>query len=175
MKLKFFKYDKKEIHEILTALGVQERNTAQEKLVEISDKIFLFDSISKNDIITMTKNVKINKYKKNNIILKEDSRDLKIHYLINGTVTVNNNKSESSLATIKSGGMFGEMSFVSGKKRTANIIACENCITVSFDIDINKHTKDNSYSFSKLYFNISMDLIDKINTSNEKHYEYSKN
>ena len=55
----------------------------QEKFLEISDKIYLFDGISKEDIVRMTTNVKFKRHAKGNTILSYKERTTVISFEIN--------------------------------------------------------------------------------------------
>jgi signal-transduction protein with cAMP-binding, CBS, and nucleotidyltransferase domain len=168
MVIKNTNFTKEEIQRILEAGNKYELTISEKKLLEISSKIYLFNGISKEDIIRITKNVKFKKHKKGDIIMSEGDKSREIYFILYGlgVVVVDNKK---IVATIESGNMFGEMAFLTKKQRSATILAHKEGTTViSFEINQNKCTEMYSYPFAKLYKNISLDLTHKIELSNKK-------
>ena len=154
-------YTKEEIGRILAAGNASKLSISQEKLLEISDKIYLFDGIGKDDIIRMTTNVKFKRHAKGETI-KE------VYFILNGmgVVVVEGKK---VVATIDSGNMFGEMAFLTKKPRNATILSYKEGTTViSFEINDNKCNEIFSYPFVLLYKNIALDLTRKIELANQK-------
>jgi len=161
-------YTKHEIARMLDASESYKLSISEEKLLEISDKIYLFEGISKDEIIRMTKKVNFKKYKKGDIIMNEGDSSKEIYFILYGmgVVVVDNKK---IVATIDSGNMFGEMAFLTDKKRNATILAHKDgTAIISFEINDDKCSEIFSYPFAKLYKNISLDLSSKIEKSNKK-------
>lgn len=168
MIVKNTNYTKIEISRMLEAGTAHQLSISETKLLEISDKIYLFDEISKEDIIRITKNVSFKRYKKGDIIMSEGDTSKEIYFILFGTgVVVVNNK--TIVATINSASMFGEMSFLTKKPRSATILSHKEGTTIiSFMINEDKCTEMYSYPFSKLYKNIALDLARKIEIANTK-------
>ncbi|WP_458701686.1 cyclic nucleotide-binding domain-containing protein [Sulfurospirillum sp. 1307] len=168
MVIKNTNYTKQEIQRMLEAGSRRELSVSEKKLLEISSKIYLFDEISKEDIIRITKNVKFRRHKKGDIIMNEGDKSEEIYFILYGlgVVVVDNKK---IVATIESGSMFGEMAFLTKKPRNATILAhTEGTTVISFEINEEKCTELYSYPFAKLYRNISLDLTHKIELSNKR-------
>jgi len=65
--------------------------------------------------------------------------------------------------------MFGEMTFVTKKSRSATILSNDNMtVLLSFEIDEDKCSEIYAYPFMQLYKNISLDLAKKIEKTNKK-------
>lgn len=161
-------YSPEEIEKILEANIMSKINIHQEKLLEISDKLYIFNEISKNDILMITNNVNFKKYQKGDVIIKESDKEEDIFFILSGKVAVVvGNK--NVVSTIDSGSMFGEMAFLMKKARTATIIAYhDNTVIISFRINTDKLSQIFSYPFAKLYQNIALDLSKKLEISNTK-------
>lgn len=170
MVVKNTNYTKSEINRILEAGNTQIMTKSQEKLLEISSKIYLFDEIDRDSIIRMTKNVTFKQFKRGQILMKEGDDGEEIYFILSGGAAVIipalNNK---VVAKIDSGQMLGEMAFITKKKRSATIIASKDETTViMFQIDEDKCSEMFSYPFTKLYKNIALDLTRKLEASNKK-------
>lgn len=115
-------YTKEEIGRILAAGNASKLSISQEKLLEISDKIYLFDGIGKDDIIRMTTNVKFKRHAKGETIMNAGETTKEVYFILNGmgVVVVEGKK---VVATIDSGNMFGEMAFLTKKPRNATILS----------------------------------------------------
>lgn len=168
MVIKNTNYTKQEIGRILEAGHAGKLTISQEKLLEISDKIYLFDGISKEDIMRMTTNVKFKRYAKGDVIMNAGDTTCDVYFILNGmgVVVVDGKK---IVATIDSGNMFGEMAFLTKKSRNATILSYKEGTTIiSFEINDNKCNEIFSYPFALLYRNIALDLTRKIELANHK-------
>lgn len=168
MVIKNTNYTKYEVQRMLEAGNSYELSISQKKLLEISDKIYLFDGITQEDTIRITKNVNFKRYQKGDVIMSEGDKSNEIYFILYGlgVVVVGNNK---IVATIDSGSMFGEMAFLTKKPRNATILAHKEGTTIiSFEINEEKCSEIYSFPFAKLYKNISLDLTHKIEKSNKK-------
>ena len=168
MVIKNTNYTKEEIGRILEAGHANKLTISQEKLLEISDKIYLFDGIGKEDIIRMTTNVKFKRYSKGDTIMNAGETTKEVYFILNGmgVVVVEGKK---VVATIDSGNMFGEMAFLTKKPRNATILSYKEGTTIiSFEINDNKCNEIFSYPFVLLYKNIALDLTRKIELANQK-------
>jgi len=161
-------YTKREIDKILSAAHTNTISKSQEKLIEISDKIYIFNGIDRESIIRMTKNVTFKQYKKGKVIMQEGDRGDEIYFILSGNalVVVAKNK---VVATIPSGAMLGEMAFITKQPRSATILAGKDATTIiTFEIDEEKCSEIFSYPFTILYKNIALDLTKKLDASNKK-------
>lgn len=168
MVIKNTNYTKEEIARILEAGNACKLSVSQEKLLEISDKIYLFNGIKQEDVIRMTTNVKFKRYAKGDVIMNSGDATKDVYFILNGmgVVVVDGKK---IVATIDSGNMFGEMAFLTKKPRNATILSYKEGTTIiSFEINDEKCNEIYSYPFALLYQNIALDLTRKIEIANKK-------
>ncbi|MDD3342377.1 MAG: cyclic nucleotide-binding domain-containing protein [Sulfurospirillaceae bacterium] len=168
MVIKNTNYTKREIERMLEAGHANKLSISQEKLLEISDKIYLFDGIKKEDIIRMTVNVKFKRYAKGDVIMNAGDKGREIYFILYGTAVVVV-EGKKIVATIDSPHMFGEMAFLTKKPRNATILAYKEGTTIiSFEVNDEKCSEIFSYPFAQLYRNIALDLTGKIEKTNLK-------
>lgn len=168
MVIKNTNYTKDEIARILEAGNACKLTVSQAKLLEISDKIYLFNGIKQEDVIRMTTNVKFKRYAKGDVIMNAGDVTKDVYFILNGmgVVVVDGKK---IVAKIDSGNMFGEMAFLTKKPRNATILSYKEGTTIiSFEINDEKCNEIYSYPFALLYQNIALDLTRKIEISNKK-------
>ena len=161
-------YSKDEIAKILEAGTPKAISQFEEKLIDISDKLYIFDGLNNDDVQKIVRNVMFKKYNKGQVIISEDDTGEDIYFILSGkgAVVVNNKK---VVATINSGSMFGEMAFLTKKPRTATIIAYqENTSIISFQINTSMMQTSSECSLGKLYQNIALDLSSKLEIANTK-------
>ncbi len=168
MIIKNTNYTKQEISRLLAVGHANKLSVSQEKLLEISDKIYLFDGIEKEDIIRMTTLVKFKRYAKGDVIMNAGDKSREIYFILNGTAVVVV-EGKKIVATIESGCMFGEMAFLTNKPRNATILSYKEGTTIiSFEVNDAKCNEIYSYPFALLYKNIALDLTRKIELANKK-------
>lgn len=161
-------YTRNEIERILEAANSERLTVSQQKLLEISDKIYLFDGIDKEDIIRMTTHVKFKRYTKGDLIMNLGDNTHEVYFILNGSAVVVV-EGKKIVATIESGNMFGEMAFLTKKPRNATILAYQEGTTIiSFEINDAKCSEIYSFPFALLYKNIALDLTRKIEVANRK-------
>ena len=161
-------YTKNEIARILEAGEKHKLTMSEKKLLEIYDKIYLFNGLNEEDVVKIVKNVSFKKVKKGDIILQEGEKSPEIYFILTGKVVVVTEKNKI-VATIESGHMFGEMTFVTKHSRSATILSYDDrTVLLSFEIDEDKCSEVYAYSFVKLYQNIALDLARKIEKTNKK-------
>ncbi len=113
-------------------------------------------------------------FKKGDLIIKQGEK-LKAAYplyvLINGTVLIKKSGYRRSIATLKPGAIFGEMSFLSNKPRSSDVVASEDVLVIKMDNDffqkINHELKDKIKNYL-----IEL-LIERLNNVNESLKEAS--
>jgi len=148
-----------EIFRLLSPL--KDNLTATSKLIEISSKIPIFKNIPKTILIKILKDIKIIKYKKGEVIIKEGDEDETMFYILLGSVNVI--KEKQLLTTLENNTIIGEMASLLKQKRTASIISAKNATTlISFKIDFNLLHTDLGYYFAIIYKNLSIELAKKL-------------
>lgn len=73
----------------------------------------------------------IRQYEEGQIIIREDERPKEVYEMITGSASVTHNGVD--LSRIRSGEIFGELSFFTGLKRTATVTALEPCLVQVID------------------------------------------
>ena len=137
------------------------------EIIEILSKINLFKSLSKNKIIEISSKIEIEKFNKDEIIIKEGEIGDKFYIVKKGKIKIEQNK--KYLRTLNEKDFFGERSLITKKeKRSATAIAIEDSTELyslnkeNFLNSINNNIKnflmnryflqDNSITLNDLYF-----------------------
>ena len=112
--------------------------------------------------------------KKGAVIIKQGEKlspAYPLYVLINGTVLVEKDGYRRSIATLEPGAIFGEMSFLSNKPRSSDVIANEDVLVIKMDNDffqkINYELKDKIKNY------LIEVLIERLNNVNESLKEVS--
>jgi len=162
----YTEYSPKEIA-VFKSLSSNTSSFATSKLLEISKKIKILHSIPKNVLNKILKDVKIFKYKINELILKEGDEGETIFYILKGSVSVE--KDGENIAILGEGHIFGEMAGILHKPRTASVITLEeNTTIVSFKINFNLMDSDLSYYFAIIFKNLAEELAEKLANDDTK-------
>ena len=113
-------------------------------------------------------------FKKDAIIIKQGEKlrpAYPLYILINGTVLIKKSGYRRSIATLKPGAIFGEMSFLSNKPRSSDVIANEDVLVIKMDNDFFKKINHELKDKVKNYL-IEL-LIERLNNVNESLKEVS--
>ncbi|MBF0369641.1 MAG: cyclic nucleotide-binding domain-containing protein [Magnetococcales bacterium] len=74
------------------------------------------------------------RFSSNEIIFKEGATDQSFHILISGSVRITRNDlPNKALAHLSPGAIFGEIAFLTGRRRGTNVIANDSVITMKLD------------------------------------------
>jgi len=139
----------------------KENITATSKILSLSKKISIFKEIPENVLVKILKDIKIVKYNKNEIIIKEGDSDTTIFYILLGSVKVI--KQNQIITKLSRNSIIGEMAGLLNQKRTASIKANEdNTTIISFKIDFDLIQTNLGYYFALIYKNLSTELAKKI-------------
>ena len=159
MKL-YTKYSPQEIS-IIKSLSPNVSSFAHSKLLEISKNITILNSIPKNVLDTIIKDVKILKYRKDEVILEENSNNKSIFYILKGSVIIT--KGKDIVTLLKSENIFGEITAILDKPRKTSVISNElNTTIISFKINFNLLDSELSYYFALIFKNLSEELTKKL-------------
>tara|TARA_B100000315_G_C14525119_1_gene563452 strand:- start:183 stop:689 length:507 start_codon:yes stop_codon:yes gene_type:complete len=142
---------------------------------EISD-LQIFNNCSKKEKkLLASLNYSIKKFKKGQLIIKQGSTYKSIYpvfLIIKGTVLIKKNGFRSPLAAISSGELFGELSFLSKRPRTTNVVAKEDVTVMKMDPDFFKSVTPQINDKIKNY--IIETLIRRITRMNVSYSKLSK-
>jgi len=141
--------------------------TPTSKLLEISKKIPIFNDIPENILIKILKDIKIIKYKKDEIIINENENDDTILFILIGSVKVL--QKQKLITTLSNHTIIGEMASLLNEKRTASIISnSDSTIIISFKIDFSLNHSSLGFYFSIIYKNLAKELAKKILHQNQQ-------
>ncbi len=99
----------------------------------------LFKEINKYDLEKLIEISSIHKYKDQSIIIAENSIDFDLYTILNGKVEVSitdsasNNGNQRIVATLSTGEQFGEITFLEGVSRSAQVTAIGDMHVIQFD------------------------------------------
>ena len=112
----------------------KENEALQKKTSESIRKISLLEHLSDKERAWLAPKTKHELYGQNEFIVRQDEPGDSLYFIERGSCEVmlkkHQNKHES-VATLKSGYFFGEMSLLTGEKRKASVRAKENCELIS--------------------------------------------
>lgn len=96
-------------------------------LDELFDAVPLFANLSPSDkrYLSSRTDYTLAKYEDGELILAEDSASTEFFILIRGAAKITRNGATGRvLSELKPGDIFGEMSYLTGQRRSANVVAC---------------------------------------------------
>ena len=130
------------------------------------ENILLLKGLTKTQLEKLELAGKRRTYKKNNIILGKDDTSNYLFILLSGCVNAYVDEDEKRIIvnTITAEDSFGELAMLSGEKRSANIIAIEDCEVIIFQREDVYRLIEEVPEFSK---NIIQILAKKVNTLTE--------
>ena len=109
-------------------------NVDWEKIVDIVKRLEFFKEFSlqeKKKVVDFRTHLYV--YEKDEYLIKDGSTDTSFYILLKGSVNVYKKNKDHPLATLKVGDSFGEIAFLNGPQRTANVIANETVIVLKVD------------------------------------------
>ena len=94
-------------------------------MLKLIEKIPFFSSFSQDDKILLAESGScFDTYEKGAVIIKEDSLDSSLLVIIKGSVSVTKNSQPNRVLTVlEQGAVFGEISFLTKRPRSTNVIA----------------------------------------------------
>jgi CRP-like cAMP-binding protein len=130
-------------------------------LIKISKKISIFKNIPENILFKIVKDIKIIKYKKDELIIEENEKTKSMYYILLGEVNVV--KSDKIIATIKPNSIIGEIASLLNQPRTASVYSARDGTTlIEFKIDFTLMQTNLGYYFAIIYKNLSVELAKKL-------------
>ncbi|MBF0406241.1 MAG: cyclic nucleotide-binding domain-containing protein [Candidatus Riflebacteria bacterium] len=93
-------------------------------------KVSIFENLSAEALRLLASACEETESRRNEIILNEGEASATLHIIVSGSVNVIRNfggKTEKHLATLTTGGYFGEMNLFDGDPHSATVVAAENC------------------------------------------------
>lgn len=108
-------------------------NITFEKAFELAQRLDFFSTMNVPQCTRVLKQLQgdIFVYKKGETIIREGAEDTSLFIILSGLVTVQKGDDElKAVGKVSSGDFFGEISFITGAKRTTSILACEDTIVL---------------------------------------------
>lgn len=135
-----------------------------DQLIKYKQYIPYFTNLSNSNIKKLINQVQFKRFKKDELLIKEDGTDKDIFFLMDGecNIVLHNRK----ISTIQAKNIFGEFSFITNEKRSASIQANTPCIVISFNINLDDFDKD-PLMYPHLYKNITAELVKKFYQMNQ--------
>jgi len=150
----FTEYTEQEVLEILEAGSKKKKSTLlaqEEKFVQAYKNITIFQTFRVDEILSIIRDIKIKKYTQGDSIL-DDTDDLNIYYVMNGSIKYFYTKDES--ITIEKDEIFGVSSYFSNIPLFDNFYAFDNnTLIFSFKISASTLNEDDlrTFTFARLY------------------------
>jgi CRP-like cAMP-binding protein len=156
-------------------------SNAQNTLLVIKSKIPFFDDFTNNEVITLTRDVTFVKYNENEIVFEQNSGGKDIYFVVQGSVDVLLGKmvkrggrakyaEHVKLATLKRRSLFGEMSAITGERRSARCVSTIDGTTLLRFKVVSKVEDSNKIILAILYYKFIDILVQKLKILDEKVY-----
>ena len=115
-------------------------------------------------------------FKEGEIIFKEDDESCREMYIIDsGRVNIVKKvgDTEATLTTLDEGNFFGEMSLITGNKRSASAIALTNCKLHSMDKETFEFNLSKDINFTRQILNTLAHRLEETDTNLKRHIQRS--
>ena len=160
MSFTFTQYTKEEVQELKNAVKEAKqkqkvsfhKTEAQKKLLEASKYIYLFEGLKPNEILEVTKNLKMIDCKKDEIIYAKNKKNEHIFFLLNGKLKIDLSPQSIPIKPLE---VFGELMFLTQEKFNFNVVSVSETATV-LKFDINEDA--NCCLLNMIYANIAYKL-----------------
>lgn len=133
-----------------------ENNDREIKIFEALKKIAFFKEFSDDELHHLLQVTTWIKYRHGDIIIKEGATERTFYVILKGSVSIKKRMVagglKKTITVLSMGESFGEMSsFITGKPRTADIIAEEETYVLRFDAD-EIHKEQNNPKYAAILF-----------------------
>ncbi len=148
------------------------------ELSELFGNMPMFKYFTQEEIKQFIKlKVTHHKFQKGDIIISEGDDDSSIFLLVVGTVLIAKDDNQTSIARLKSGDVFGEMSFLTKKPRHSSAIAEEDVLVIRMDDDFfNKIGLEMKDKIKDYFIDLLIARLDRMNdaVSNIASYAHTR-
>lgn len=145
---------------------------AEQKLIDIAHKIYLFEGIEPNEVLKVVNNIKFLRFGMDEIVFTQGENGLGIFFVVSGSIDIKvalDGGKSKTVGMIEAGNIFGEISTISHYPRNATATSKSDSTTlISFDINVDQINQANSMLFLQLYVNIASALAKKLEACNER-------
>lgn len=150
-------------------VAAQERKLlppAMQRLLQVKERISIFQTLSEDDVMNVVKNVNFKKYKAKELLMKQGAKSQEMCFVLMGECDVYVNFTR--VGTIKPGQVLGEVAAIFEKPRNATVISTKNTTAVlSFELNKDKHELY-AYAFSMVFQNLAKELSKKLELLNDE-------
>jgi serine/threonine-protein kinase len=148
---------------------------SSEKIIEIMKKIRFFNEFTEEELALLLKIAKWVKFEQGDLIIKEGALEKTFFIIIKGRVVVKKKKGflpfKKTISILSSGESFGEMAFITGSPRSADIAVEETTYALKFDSDdIQKEQGNPQYIriLFKFFKKFSATLAERLERANRE-------
>lgn len=145
---------------------------AEQKLIDISHKIYLFEGIDPSEILSVVKNIKFLRFGMDEIIFTQGESGIGVYFVASGKVDIKvslDGEKSKRVGIVEAGNIVGEISTISHNPRNATATSkAESTTLIGFEINEDEISKENSFLFLQLYANIATALAKKLESCNER-------
>jgi CRP-like cAMP-binding protein len=161
------KYTPKEVEHLKNAAAEDDKNFshAMLKLIEVKDNFQMFNELSELNIKKSIKEISFKKFKKGEIVIKENEVSEEIYYILSGNCNVVVGR--KIVGKLERNQVFGEIASLMKSPRTATVRATEDTLAISFKLAFDE-IKIYPEAFAFLFKNLTMELVKKLDNSNKK-------
>ena len=154
---------------------------AQSTLLVIKSKIPFFDDFTNAEVIELTKEVTFVKYNQGETVFEQNTGGKDIYFVVQGSVDVLLGKlikrqgrvqyrEHVKLATLEKRSLFGEMSAITGERRSARCVSAKDGTTLLRFKVVKEVSEENKIILAILYYKFIDILSTKLKILNEKVY-----
>jgi CRP-like cAMP-binding protein len=150
-------------------------DASQEKIIEVLKKIPFFREFTDEDLSLLLKITQWIRFQPGDIIIKEGSSEKNFSIILKGSVSIRKRTGvgayKKTICNLSMGQSFGEMSFVTGKPRSADIVAEDETYVLRFNSeDIQKEHGNPQYAplLLKFYKKFSEILAERLEDADKQ-------
>lgn len=143
-------------------------DAAKRKLIESRSKIYLFDSLTPDEISAVIKNARFLSFGAGKALFKQGDRGADIFFLLSGGADIfvdTPDRQGEKIAQISSPALIGEEAFIARKPREVSCVSAgDETIAIGFEIDEDALSDAVAIAtpFLRLYINITSALSKKL-------------
>jgi len=146
-------------------IEIHKYDTNEDKLLEIKNKIEIFHTLTDDEGYGLVHDIEFKKYKNNIVLIEKDEVSDEIYFILSGECIIHQGKTSFIL---EAGSVVGEIASMFDLPRMHTVLThSDNTTLLKFKID-KRDSRKHSYSFSKLFYELSKQLNEKLNVTMER-------
>jgi CRP-like cAMP-binding protein len=143
----------------------KQRTSAMFRLLQVRDKIAIFEGISNSDLQHMISEVHFKTFNRGQTLIQEGDKSRHIFLILAGECEVNTQG--RNVGSVQGGNLFGEIGAIFHQERTATVrVSSEEVTVLIFKIALEK-TQEFPNAFLQLYRSIADQLSQKLHQANK--------